>query len=411
MRRMSSHPIPLILALASVVATATACRHPRPPEPVDRIVIVDDSQLYTPPDPLPPGRPGEIIWATGPRVLEGGGTEQKILYRSTTARGAASAVSAKLFVPADPAPDAPVISLAHGTSGVADCGAPSRDGESHEPELAYFSGLAGEGRPGNLFAQGAIVVATDYEGLGPPGVHPYVVGRSEGANVLDAVRAARRFTGTRGPSVTIGHSQGGGAALWAAQMAPGYAPDTHLVGAVAGAPAVELPAIARGLTAGPTAGADLGYLFLMAAGYEAAYPKVDLADYLTPAGREATAALAVTCDEEAMAVAAGRPVAEFVSADPAAVDPLARLLEENSPGNVPTPVPVFLYHGDADELIPAEASEQFLVRACRTGGFTIDRRTYPGDDHVSIIATVQADVRAFVAQRLSGAPARATPCP
>ena len=38
---------------------------------------------------------------------------------------------------------------------------------------------------------GYAVVRTDYEGLGTPGVHPYLVGRSEGRSVLDAVRAAR----------------------------------------------------------------------------------------------------------------------------------------------------------------------------------------------------------------------------
>jgi pimeloyl-ACP methyl ester carboxylesterase len=113
------------------------------------------------------------------------------------------------------------------------------DHKSHEGEIAYFSGLAKEGLPEGQFNNGAIVVATDYEGLGTPGTHTYLVGRSEGANVLDAIRAARQVTGTEGQSITIGHSQGGGAALWAAQMAPEYATDVNLVGAVAAAPATE----------------------------------------------------------------------------------------------------------------------------------------------------------------------------
>ena len=38
---------------------------------------------------------------------------------------------------------------------------------------------------------GYAVVRTDYDGLGTPGVHQYLVGTSEGRSVLDAVRAAR----------------------------------------------------------------------------------------------------------------------------------------------------------------------------------------------------------------------------
>ena len=37
---------------------------------------------------------------------------------------------------------------------------------------------------------GYVVAATDYEGLGTPGLHPFLVGESEGRSVLDAARAA-----------------------------------------------------------------------------------------------------------------------------------------------------------------------------------------------------------------------------
>ena len=40
---------------------------------------------------------------------------------------------------------------------------------------------------------GYAVVRTDYEGLGTPGDHPYLIGVSEGRSVLDMVRAARKL--------------------------------------------------------------------------------------------------------------------------------------------------------------------------------------------------------------------------
>ena len=42
-----------------------------------------------------------------------------------------------------------------------------------------------------LLKAGYAVVRTDYEGLGTPGVHPYLVAASEGRSVLDAAAAAR----------------------------------------------------------------------------------------------------------------------------------------------------------------------------------------------------------------------------
>jgi acetyl esterase/lipase len=65
-------------------------------------------------------------------------------------------------------------------------------------------------------ARGYAVVRTAYEGLGTPGVHPHLVGTSEGRSVLDMVRAARRLVDAlrgRGTPVTYdkipGASHGG----------------------------------------------------------------------------------------------------------------------------------------------------------------------------------------------------------
>jgi pimeloyl-ACP methyl ester carboxylesterase len=297
--------------------------------------------------------------------------------------------------------------MAHGTIGLADCAAPSRDDASGEPEIAYFSGLAQEGQPSGLFRQGAIVVASDFEGLGTPGVHPYVVGRSEGPNVLDAIRAARRITGTTGDAVTIGHSQGGGAALWAAQLAPTYAPDANLVGAVSAAPAVELTRLAPVLT-----GSDyFAYLFMVSAGYRAAYPQLDLATYMTPAGLDLTETLETSCEEGTFESVAGARAEDYLTADISTVEPFAGLLEDNTPGDIPTDVPILLVHGEADEQLPAETSRQYLERACRAGTTTIELRTYPAANHHSVLVDARPDITTFITDRLAGTESSPTPCP
>ena len=131
------------------------------------------------------GRAGSIIrvWPLeggGP----GGGDAFRILYRSTGLTGEPIAVSGAIFIPkgAALADGRNVIAWAHPTSGVVEDCAPSL-----MPDVSgMIWGLA------DMLRQGYVVVATDYPGLGVPGmIHPYLIGVSEGRAVLDSVRAAR----------------------------------------------------------------------------------------------------------------------------------------------------------------------------------------------------------------------------
>ena len=82
---------------------------------------------------------------------------------------------------------------------------------------------------------------TDYQGLGTPGVHPYLIGESEGRGVLDIIRAARDLDPSVGKRFLIaGHSQGGQAALFAAAEANSWTPDLKLRGTASYAPASHL---------------------------------------------------------------------------------------------------------------------------------------------------------------------------
>src|SRR5690606_37937719 len=126
---------------------------------------------------------------------------------------------------------------------------------------------------------------SDYEGLGTPGTHTYVVGQSEGRAVLDMARAAQRLPGTglsaSTPVAVMGYSQGGGAAAWAAQLAPSYAPELKLKAAVTGGVPGDLTAVADFLDGSPFVGLAL----LASIGLDAAYPELDLEDHLNDTGR------------------------------------------------------------------------------------------------------------------------------
>ena len=101
----------------------------------------------------------------------------RVIYRSTGVNGEPIAVSGTVIYPDGPAPPEgrDVVAWAHYTTGVAQRCAPTL-----LPNLSgTIAGLE------ELLKRGYVVVATDYEGLGLPGVHAYLVGVSEAHSVLE----------------------------------------------------------------------------------------------------------------------------------------------------------------------------------------------------------------------------------
>jgi alpha-beta hydrolase superfamily lysophospholipase len=355
--------------------------------------------FYTPPDPLPAGQPGDVIWS---RPFNGpaGSLGYEVLYLSTTVDGHPVAVSGVVIVPGPGAVAAPpegrtVLSWAHGTTGLGDACAPSRQ---------YVAGTASEALLAQLaISRGFVYTATDYQGLGPPGDHPYVVGLSEGRNVLDAARAAERLSGSgAAPTSKVlvwGHSQGGGAALFAAELAPTYAPDLQVIGAIAGAPAAELATVAAANDGGPNAGFNLMALI----GLHAAYPDLSYDAILNDAGKTAVATIDDECADVITRTYAGTHLTDFVTADPATAPGWSAAYAANEAGQVATPVPIFLYQGEADDIIPVAVSQALLQKYCALG-VPVSRRTYPNTDHTSVIAAAVVDILGFVNDRVAGNP-------
>lgn len=131
-----------------------------------------------------------------------------------------------------------IVVWAHGTTGVADKCAPSEQGLGNTTVLIQ-----------KLLDAGYVVVAPDYEGLGSEGNHPFLNLKSEAYSITDAVVAARKYLTDQGEKVstewlTVGHSQGGHAALGAAQYASRA--NLNYKGTIAVAPASNLAAILTG---------------------------------------------------------------------------------------------------------------------------------------------------------------------
>ncbi len=294
-----------------------------------------------------------------------------IAYRSTGLDGEPITVTGTVVAPSSAGSDRPLVTLGHWSVGLADACAPSRGGLRPGSTLVAV-GLA-------FVQRGAAVVATDYPGLGTPGPHPFLVGASEGRAMLDGARAARQLAdaGAGARIATVGHSQGGQAALWAGELAASYAPELALVGVAAISPVGDLAETARvGFEAAGTRSGWVNAAELVASWRET----FGLADdaILTPEGRRVTDALANAC-----------PARVEVTGPTIAADPLddpawAARLAEQSAGMTPVGAPVLMVHGLADDLVPVSSSRLVRDRLCAAGDpVTLDE--LEGFDHVLTI--------------------------
>lgn len=325
------------------------------------------------------------------------GTVWRVRYRSTSVAGNPVEVTGIVARPSGDAPEGghPVLAWAHGTSGVADECAPSAAGADGVLGLQV------------MLDAGYVVAATDYEGLGTPGVHPYLVSASEGRSVLDAARAAREVAGASEVVLALGVSQGGHAVLAASEIAGEWAPELDLVGTVAVAPAADLRVIVPA-TFRPSP--VFGFAALLAAGWADAYEELSEDDVLGPSGLEvAEAAREGSCINEVFAAAGRADQDQLVSVPPHELPEWSRRIEENTIRPDRVAGPVLLVQGTADVVVPQQLTDQLASAFC-AAGVEVRYATYDGADHGSAVIAAFSDIRQWGEDRLAGRPTDTT-CP
>ena len=360
--------------------------------------LLDEAEL----EPLPASEDSDALGAildSEPVDLGGWlhlGKAWRVVYRSQAVNGNPIEVTGVIIAPAKSADGPrPVLSITHGTTGLADACAPSLEFPND-----YVLGFVAP-----LLEQGWVVVATDYEGLGGPGLHPYIVGESEARGAFDIVRAAQKVPGlgADGPLVVWGHSQGGHAAMHVAERWTDLAPELDLVGVAAGAPPSQFPLLSTFLQGGDFQ----GYLTMAGAGLAAAYDELDLASLVAPEYRSLLDELENGCTGHIFDVFNPIPYEDLLTVDDIFALPEwnARLLE-NDTNQRPNEVPTIILHGDEDEQIPVASSEVLLAQLCALEGHApLERRVYPGTNHGSSVVAYQDDLIAWLEARVAGDPA------
>jgi acetyl esterase/lipase len=255
---------------------------------------------------------------------------------------------------------------------------------------------------GGLLQQDLVVAATDYQGLGTPGPARSAIGLSAGRAVLDVARAARglQAAGAGGRMVLAGHSEGGHAVLWAAELARSYAPELQVLGVAATAPGAELATTLK-LSRFRPAAVTSGPMLIVVAWSDAYRVPPDV---LTPAGRMAVDRVRTRCLLE-LARDPATPTVRL--GDLLTTPPWPALLARNTPGHVATPAPILIAQGTDDETVVPAATGALVQRLCHAGD-TVELRTYQYTGHFDIPKVAASDVTAWIGDRLAGRPARST---
>lgn len=285
----------------------------------------------------------------------------RVLYRSVGLAGEPIAVSGAIMFPDDArGEDRPVVAWAHPTTGVVTKCAPTLmpNLSTAVQGLDYFTNA------------GYVIVATDYMGLGGPGVHPYLFGQNAARTLIDSVRAARTLSNVRAGNrfIVWGHSQGGHTALFTGREAARYAPELKLLGVAAAAPATQLVQLFdadRNTSSGRSLTAMALYSWSRTLGFA-------LSEYVVPEARSSFVRLANDCiqdlqdvfkegdDERAL-------IRKFLKTDPTKNPRLRSIMQQNSAGTLPAGMPVFLAQGTSDDLVRPPITRAYAKRLCQAG--------------------------------------------
>ncbi|HBU86365.1 alpha/beta fold hydrolase [Acinetobacter oleivorans] len=312
--------------------------------------------------------------------------ESSILtYKMLGQSGEEVQATSLVFTPNTPPPTGgwPIVVWAHGTTGVADTCAPSKAALTDSTKDLISK----------LLAAGYVVVAPDYEGLGTSGIHPFLNVKSEAFSITDAVVATRNYLSQRNlltskKWLTIGHSQGGHAALGAAQYASRAQLDYK--GTVAVAPASNLGFI---LVAGEQAVANATidkkipmyaqldtYTALVTAGIRNTQPSFNYSQVFT-SQTESTAQQAETICAGPLAQALAVNMQTYVATHGGTLDGFTRtqpnfmavplvktfLDKDSQPLQAKVSTPIIIYQGLADTTVPKVATDILISNATVVG--------------------------------------------
>ena len=317
----------------------------------------------------------------------------RFLYSSTSGLNPENlvAVSGAVFLPKGEPPKNgwPLLSWSHGTVGIADKCAPSWDGypEFHRNYLSHW------------LEAGFAIVASDYEGLGVEGTHPYLATRPAAYSNLDAIRAVRSAGFPVSSDVfLLGQSQGAAAALATAGHARAYAPEIIVRGAVlTGVPFFSPKALIAVRDARPRDIVDpqLGYNFLALSLAQMADSSFSMNDYLSDKARPVAQRISAICNRKMRKIISEEKLTynnTFVKSPNSGLEKAFKLMQYPKLG---LKIPIFIASGAMDKDTPLRMQLALVEKLCDAGS-EVHSVVYKDKAHLNTLSHSINDAMEFV---------------
>lgn len=348
----------------------------------------------------------------------------RVSYWTERGPGEPLLTSASFYLPVTKKAEvSPLLVLAHGSVGVADKCAPSKeseDGFNKDWRVLTYT-LAGDGW---------VSILPDGPGLGTPGAHTWGHSVDEGHTLLDGTRAARKLLRAgllSDKNLILGHSIGGHAALSAHSYIHDYGTDGEVVATVAYVP-IWLSSGAWGALISPTGSAlvtptllsvTMQYTYGHLAAYEGEDASTDA--FLPEKAKAAKDVLEGGCwrditgdngPQTSLDASKGADLylPEYVDEvgscglQNICDTDLAKRWKERWVADRPPPVtdvPIVLWQGAKDDFIKP-SYQQCGVDRLEGQGADLTKCVDPEGDHSSLIPNSAGWVRAFLAEKLLG---------
>lgn len=427
--RKAASAVVAVLGLAGMVTQSASAQPALPPFYQAVMAMKADGKL------------GEVIKQEPVATQVAGAQAWRIAYISSDIADRPTISTALVVAPTGPAPAGgrPVIVWSHGTTGGApNCG-PSQVLDPAKPLNLYFR-VGGDswtdyGLPAleQFIAEGYVVVGTDYQGLGSPGRHQYLVARTQGRDAVNAGRAVgtMKETGAGKKAVAIGWSQGGGSTIAAAGQPEylarkGTANDgLEFLGFVAMAPQDMAAVVPKPTDAASALKAvealnqtfsgnvfEFAHIAMMMWGIQAAYPdKLKFTDLYTEAGAkvldEIYSSKCIHAASDTIGYTFGANYKALMRPDVQNALAWSQSFQSVSvPNDVKPLAPVMIYFGNKDTTLPPIQHELYRKNMCAIAGANVGRMQLPGDqDHFSTPGVSMQFYLPWVKERFAGKPA------
>jgi pimeloyl-ACP methyl ester carboxylesterase len=323
----------------------------------------------------------------GALTLRDASKNVQISYISTSFNGQPVTVNGLIAFPktAPPKGGYPVLSWGSGTTGFAPQCTPSAT--VNPTRDAYLN---------EWLKRGYVVLQTDYEGWGgDTGHRPLLHGKSNASALTDIVTAAHHYSHQLSNQwIVVGHSEGGGAALWVAGLSDQVSEKYPLKGAIAIAPVG--PGIKDFMDNALHGGVVHAQPFLSVTVLAANVidPTIDLEKLLKAPMKPQVEKARSACLAPLFELKQLQPGA-YLNASTDYDKVVNFLKKDQDPSALRMKVPVSIIQGSEDETTVTPSTTSKMVSSLCSQGAAVEYHQYSGETHRSVIPASQEDAFDF----------------